>query len=199
MSQSSWSVEEKWGSNWTLTVVSSTDATRTLTIGSGQPREDSRKWWRNRFERCGYSRYSAVEGSVTARDKVLVLWREGVRMIKRNAEVAFDALLTLSVGVGVVTHMLGLLVRPVLAVGFGIGLVVLGARLLVPHEEHRIAGFVGTLTVLLAGVAVPRTVASVTWPIDELAATVALSGLLLVVTFAVLRITVFDRARPNTV
>ena len=118
-------------------------------------------------------------------------------MVHRNPELEFNVIIAVSVGIGLVSHLLALFLRPMLSVAFGVVLIVVGARFVVPRDEQVTASFVGILTFLVAGVAVPRAVVSSTWPLDELAATVALAGVVLLLTFAILRVTAFDRTTPN--
>lgn len=114
-------------------------------------------------------------------------------MREKYAEPAFDVLIAVATGIAGTAYMLGILLDPTPAVILGIALVVLGATVLLPRERRVIAGLIGGITVVLAGVAVPRLIVEFTEIPDELTFTVALSGLVLLLSSTTLRIVTFSR------
>lgn len=65
-------------------------------------------------------------------------------------------------------------------------------------ERVRRAAIVGLVAVSLGGLAIPRYVVSATGVGDELALSLVPSGLVLLATFAVLRLTTFGRGGART-
>jgi hypothetical protein len=119
-------------------------------------------------------------------------------MDERYAEPLFDVLVVFATGIAIAAYMLGVLLDPLPAVVVAGGLVVLGAAVLVPDRGRVLAGLVGAVAVVLGGVVVPRAVVSVVEAGDEMALTLVASAVVLVVAFAVLRVTAFGRrARPS--
>lgn len=114
-------------------------------------------------------------------------------MIDDVHEPLFAVLLVLAAGLALVTYMLGVLIEPVIAIVLSGVLVVLGATVLIPEDQRMIGAVMGLLAVGLAGVAVPRLVAGVPAIRNEMAVTMALSGLVLLLTIALFRVTVFSR------
>lgn len=113
-------------------------------------------------------------------------------------EPAFAALLVAAAGFGVTTYMLGVLLDPVPAIVVSLGVVGIGGVLLLPDDERGLGSIIGLLSVGLAGVIAPRLVTELTSGINKMVLTLFLSGLVLLLAFAVLRTTVFSRDRPGT-
>lgn len=112
-------------------------------------------------------------------------------MKRSYAEPAFDGVLVLASLLALAAYMLGVLLDPWPAIGASLALVAVSAWGLVPAPDRVLAAISGSIAVLLAGVAIPRYVASVPGVGDELALVLALSGIVLLLAFAVLRATVF--------
>ena len=106
-------------------------------------------------------------------------------------ELGFDTLLTVTSGVALAAYMLGVLLNPVPAAVVGLVLVVVGVATLAPRRARVTAGALGVVAFGLAGVVVPRAVGSLGIG-DELAITLAGSGLVLLLAFALLRLTAFQ-------
>lgn len=112
-------------------------------------------------------------------------------------ESIFAAILVVASAVSLVTYMLGVLLDPSLGIVISLVMVGIGVASVVPPEQRPIGAIMGLLAVVLAGVVIPRLIARATSVRDELTATLALSGLVLLLTVALLRLTVFDRAAPQ--
>lgn len=115
-------------------------------------------------------------------------------MYERYTELAFDALVALATGVAVTAYMLGVLLDPIPAVLIGLALVVLGTIALIPPERRLMTGIIGASAVIGGGGGVPRVIASISGITNELPLTVALCGLVLLLSFAARRATIFGRA-----
>lgn len=115
-------------------------------------------------------------------------------MAERYRELGFDTLLALVSGATLAAYMLGIVLDPIPAVAVGSILVVGGVLALVPSHARATATVIGLVTVGLAGAVIPRAVSSIIAPpaANELAIALAGSGLVLLLTFALLRLTVFD-------
>lgn len=116
-------------------------------------------------------------------------------------ELGFDMLLALASGIALAAYMLGVLLDPVPAAAVGFILVIAGVMTLVPPEARATAAAIGGIAVGLAGIVVPRAVDSfLVIPLtNELMASLIGSGLVLLLTFALLRLTAFDRTDRTTV
>lgn len=112
-------------------------------------------------------------------------------------ESIFAAILVVASAVSIVTYMLGVVLDPSLGIVISLVMVGIGVASVVPPEQRPIGAIMGLLAVVLAGVVIPRLIARATSVRDELTATLALSGLVLLLTVALLRLTVFDRAAPQ--
>lgn len=119
-------------------------------------------------------------------------------MTETYAELGFDALLAVATGIALAAYMLGVVLDPIPAAAVGLVLVVGGVIALVPPETRAPAAAIGLTAVGVAGIVVPRAVTSiVAVPTgNELTITLVGSGLVLLLTFALVRMTAFDgRAR----
>lgn len=114
-------------------------------------------------------------------------------MAETYQELGFDALVTIGSGIVLATYMLGIILDPLPASAVGFGLVSFGVVALVPRRARTTATSIGFLAVGLAGVLIPRAVTSFIAlpPGNELEVTLVGSGLVLLLTFPLLRMTVF--------
>lgn len=119
-------------------------------------------------------------------------------MHEKYAEPAFDVLIALATAIAFTAYMLGLLLDPTPAVIIGLALVILGATVLIPREGRMMAGIIGLIAVVVGGAVVPRFMVNFTGIADELPLTVAISGLILLLTFATLRITTFSQRTAHS-
>ena len=109
-------------------------------------------------------------------------------------ELGFDMLLATASGIALAAYMLGVLLDPWPAAAVGFILVMAGVMTLVPPQARATATAIGCVAVGLAGIVMPRAVDSfLVLPVtNELMATLIGSGLILLLTFALLRLTAFD-------
>lgn len=116
-------------------------------------------------------------------------------------ELGFDMLLALASGIALAAYMLGVLLDPAPAAVVAFILVIAGVMILVPPESRATAAAIGGIAVGLAGIVVPRAVDSfLVIPLtNELMVSLIGSGLVLLLTFALLRLTAFDRTKRTTV
>lgn len=112
-------------------------------------------------------------------------------MYDKYAEPAFDVLIALATAIAFTAYMLGILLDPTPAVIIALALVVLGATVLIPRERRMLAGIIGAIAVIVGGAVVPRLIVNFTAIADEFPLIVALSGLVLLLSFAILRVTTF--------
>lgn len=112
-------------------------------------------------------------------------------------EPIFAVLLLLASGLALTAHTLGVLLDPTPAIAVSGVLVGLGAAFLVPEGKRAIGAIIGLLSVGLAGVVIPRLIGEFTNIGDEMTVTLLLSGLVLLLTFAVLRLVVFEPRSPQ--
>lgn len=116
------------------------------------------------------------------------------------AELGFDALLAIGAGIGIFSYMLGIVLEPALSAGVGFALVLVGVVAFVPRDERATASALGLTAVGLAGIVIPRAVTTIADPVlvigNELVVTLAASGLVLLLSFALVRSTTFRR-RPD--
>ena len=110
-------------------------------------------------------------------------------MGKRFAEPGFDVLISFATALAFMNNMLGLFVDPSAAVIISLVLVI-GATVLIPREKRIMAGIIGSISVVVGGVVIPRFLVF-TGVADEFVLLIALSGLVLLLSFAALRITIF--------
>lgn len=108
-------------------------------------------------------------------------------------EVIFNGLVIAAAGLAFVTYVLGVFLDPGPAIIAGMALVGVGLATVVPREKLAVTGVSGVLAVLLAGVAVPRAVEAVTVVSGQLTLSLLLSGVILVLTVAILHMTTFGR------
>ena len=110
-------------------------------------------------------------------------------MAKRFAEPAFDVLICFAIALAFMNNMLGLFVDPSAATIISLVLVIV-ATVLIPREKRIMAGIIGSIAVVVGGVVIPRFVVF-TGVAEEFVLTIALSGLVLLLSFAALQITIF--------
>lgn len=118
-------------------------------------------------------------------------------MTEQHQEPIFAAILLLASGLALATYMLGVLLDPTLAVAVSIVLVALGAAFFIPDGQRFIGAIIGFLSVALAGIVIPRAIAEFTTVADQMAVTLAASGLVLLLAIGVLRLAVFGRQTPR--
>lgn len=115
-----------------------------------------------------------------------------------HRELGFDVLLAIASGMALAAYMFGVILDPIPAAVVSFVLVVVGVMTLVPRQARATAAALGFVAVGLAGIVIPRAVTSVIpFPTsNELTVTLVGSGLVLLFTFALLRLTAFhDRSR----
>lgn len=117
-------------------------------------------------------------------------------MVEIYRELGFDVLLATASGIALSAYMLGVLLGPLPAAAASFVLVIGGVMVLVPPRARATAAAIGCVAVGLAGIVVPRAVDSfLVIPVsDELTVTLIGSGSILLLTFALLRLTAFDTA-----
>lgn len=120
-------------------------------------------------------------------------------MNRTYAEPAFDVLIAIATAFALSTYLLGLFIDPTPAIFISMGVIILGTFLFAPPHQRVIAGSSGLFAVILAGVAIPRYVVTLTGIPDELPLTLALSVVVLVLTFVALRITTFHQRNAQPV
>lgn len=108
-------------------------------------------------------------------------------------EVIFDGLVITAAGLAFVTYMLGVFLDPGPAIVVGLALVGIGLATVVPREKLGVTAVSGVLAVLLAGVVVPRAVEAVTVVSGQLTLSLLISGVILLLTVAILHMTTFGR------
>jgi hypothetical protein len=113
-------------------------------------------------------------------------------MVKRFAGPAFDVLISFATALAFINNMLGLFVDPSAAVIISLVLVI-GATVLIPREKRIMAGIIGSIAVVVGGLIIPRFIVF-TGVADEFVIIIALSGLVLLLSFAALRITIFRQS-----
>jgi hypothetical protein len=113
-------------------------------------------------------------------------------MVKRFAEPAFDVLISFSTALAFTNNMLGLFVDPSAAVIISLVLVI-GATVLIPREKRIMAGIIGSIAVVVGGLVIPKFIVF-TGIADEFSLLIALSGLILLLSFAALRITILRQS-----
>ncbi|QLG51038.1 hypothetical protein [Natrinema halophilum] len=114
-------------------------------------------------------------------------------------ELGFDALLAIASGLTLAAYMLGVILDPLPAATVGFFLVVVGVMTLVPRQARATAVALGSVAVGFAGIVIPRAVTSlVTAPVaNDLVVTLIGSGLVLLLAFALLRLTAFHPQNEN--
>jgi hypothetical protein len=124
-----------------------------------------------------------------------------VHIVKMYRELGFDTLLAIASGMALAAYMLGVILDPIPAAVVSFILVVVGVMTLVPRQARATAAALGFVAVGLAGTVIPRAVTSViTLPTrNELTVTLVGSGLVLLFTFTLLRLTAFHDQSGNPV
>lgn len=118
-------------------------------------------------------------------------------MTESYHEPVFAVLLLLASGLALTAQMLGVLLDPTPAIAVSGVLVGLGVAFLIPAGKRAIGAIIGLLSVGLAGVVIPRLIAEFTNIGDEMTVALLLSGFVLLLTLAVLRLAVFERHSPQ--
>jgi hypothetical protein len=113
-------------------------------------------------------------------------------MPSRSKEPIFALILILASGIALSSYMLGVVLDPLPAIVLSGVLVVIGVAVAVPEGDRAIGSIIALLAVGVAGVGVPRLVAESVTPRDEMGMTLALSGIVLLLTIVALRLTVFS-------
>lgn len=114
-------------------------------------------------------------------------------MVEIYRELGFDTLLAIASGIALGAYMLGVVLAPLPAAVVGFILVTVGVMTLVPRQARATAAAIGFVAVGLAGIVIPRAVGLfLTFPGgNELMVALLGSGLILLLTFALLRLTAF--------
>lgn len=107
-------------------------------------------------------------------------------------ELLFDGLVLLAVGLAQSSFLLGIGVELYPTLVIGAVLVVSGVATVVPQRARVPAAVTGLVGMVLAGAVVPIFAARAVRPGTTLWASLTLAGVVLLLTFAVLRITAFD-------
>ncbi|WP_276253206.1 hypothetical protein [Halomontanus rarus] len=120
-------------------------------------------------------------------------------MVEIYRELGFDALLAIASGLALAAYMLGVLLDPLPAVVVGFIFVGVGVMTLVPCQARAPAAALGSVAVGLAGIAIPRAVTSFieTPASNELMLALIGGGLVLLLTFTLLRLTAFQTQNGN--
>lgn len=120
-------------------------------------------------------------------------------MVEIYRELGFDALLAIISGLVLAAYMLGVLLDPVPAVVAGVILVGVGVLTLVPRQARILAAALGIVAVGLAGIVIPRVIDSFieTPATNELMLALVISGVVLLFTFMLLRLTAFQTQNGN--
>lgn len=118
--------------------------------------------------------------------------------MKRSArELLFGVLIAIAAGLAQASYLLGFGVGPVPTLVIGVTLVGVGVATVVPRRTRVPAAATGLLGILLAGAVVPRYAARAVRAGETLWLSLLLAGIVLLVTFAVLRITTFGPRTPQ--
>lgn len=114
-------------------------------------------------------------------------------------ELSFDALLTVATGFVLATYMLGVLFDPLIALGVGSLLVVVGTVGFVPRDAWIPAALSGLVAIGVGGVLTPRFVGNSTRITAEMEVTLILSAVVLLLAFVAVRLTAFRprQTRPT--
>lgn len=112
-------------------------------------------------------------------------------------ELLFDILILLAVGLAQASYVLGIGVDPFPTLVIGVALVSVGVATVVPRHARVPAAATGLLGMLLAGAVVPRYAARAVRPGETLWLSLLLAGIVLLVAFAILRITTFGPRTPR--
>lgn len=117
-------------------------------------------------------------------------------MPSKFQEPIFVVLLLIASGGALAAYMLGVFLDPGPSIAVSVVLISIGVAFFVPEEERVISAVLGLLAVGIAGVGIPRLVVEFLSVQDEMGVTLALSGIVLLLTIIALRLTVF---RPQPV
>lgn len=113
-------------------------------------------------------------------------------MDRSSQEVVFDVFILLAVGLAQTSYMLGIGINPLPTLLIGVGLIAIGVVLVVPASARVPAAITGLLGMLLAGTVVPRYAARAVSGGETLWFSLLLAGVVLLATFAILRVTTFS-------
>lgn len=120
-------------------------------------------------------------------------------MTRALNELIFDLLLVAAAGIAFTTYMLGILLDPIPGIVAGIVLLGVGLLAIVPREKLIVTGISGLFALLLAGVVVPRFVSHASTGADELSLSLALGGVVMLLTVGLLHITTFRPLKDQPV
>lgn len=112
-------------------------------------------------------------------------------MNRSGRELLFDMLVLLATGLAHTAYMLGIGVDPLPTLMIGVSLIGIGVVTVVPRGSRVPAAITGGLGMLLAGAVVPRYAARAVRPGETLWLSLLLAGVVLLLTFALLRLTTF--------
>ena len=132
-------------------------------------------------------------GSTFARSRVRP------RMNRPTCELLFDGLLLLVVGLAQASFLLGIGVDPYPTLVIAAAIVVSGVVAIVPPRTRVPAAITGLVGVVLAGAVVPVFAARAVRPGTTLWASLLLAGVVLLLTFTVLRVTTFSPGTTQSV
>lgn len=118
-------------------------------------------------------------------------------MARQYAEPAFHVVVAIATGFLATSLLLGLFLRPAAAMAVGGTLVAAAAVALAPPGGRTLAGAVGLAGLLLGGGGVPIVVARAVRPGSVPVVAIAITGLVLLATFATVHLTAFgSRGAP---
>ena len=112
-------------------------------------------------------------------------------MNRPTRELLFDGLVLLTVGLAQAAFLLGIGVGPYPTLVIGTVLIVSGVVTIVPPRTRVPAAVTGLIGMVLAGAVLPVFAARIVRPGTTLWASLVLAGVVLLLTFAVLRVTTF--------
>lgn len=109
-----------------------------------------------------------------------------------------DLLVVVATGIAFTTYMLGVLIDPTVSIVVGLLLVGRGVLAVVPRDKRAVAATSGSLGVVTAVVVAPRFVTRFTGVRDELTLSLLLSGVVRLLTVALVHLTTFRQPAPQT-
>jgi len=120
-------------------------------------------------------------------------------MHRSNQEAVFDLVVVLAAGIAHTSIMLGIGVELIPTLLIGIGLIGVGVIMTVPRNARLPAIVTGVLGMVLAGAVVPIYAARAVRSGASLWASLLLAGIVLLATFTLFRVTVFDPQKKQLV
>lgn len=118
-------------------------------------------------------------------------------MNRSRRELVFDLLVLFAAAIAHTSIMLGIGVDLLPTLAIGAVLIAVGVVWVVPAESRVPAAVTGLLGMVVAGAVVPIYAARAVRPGSTLPLSLLLAGLVLMVTFGLLRVTAFARIRPH--